>query len=109
MSAVMAAVRSRRGSEAVGLARGYLERGHDPWRLAEALARFVVEDHLTSQQFIERAASVTIAGVDGWEAGGDHPEMALPLLAAVRALSSEARQRWLSRHVRRTLNREGRE
>jgi nitrite reductase/ring-hydroxylating ferredoxin subunit len=105
LGAVVAAMRALRPREGVALAKGLLERGHDPWKLAEALARYTVEDALPSQSLVEQGAAATVAAVDTWELAGDHPDAVLPLLVAVRVLGSDSRQRWHQRHVRRTIAR----
>lgn len=109
LSAVIAAIRALRPGEAVALARGFVDRGHDPWMLAEALARYSVEDALPTQSQAEVGAAATVAAVDAWEAAADHPEAILPLLVAVRVLASDSRQRWNQRHVRRQIARVRRE
>ncbi len=103
VGAIVSAMRALRDGEAVSLARGYFERGHDPWHLAETLARFAVEDALPSQAAIEVGVATTIAAVDAWEAAGEHPDATVPLLLAVRVLASDSRQRWVQRHVRRAI------
>jgi hypothetical protein len=65
-----------------------------------------VDDSIPSQQFVERAVSVAIAAADGFGAAGDLPDAALPLVAATRFLASETRQRWVSRFVRRAIERQ---
>lgn len=105
LGAIVAAMRALRPSEAVGLARGFADRGHDPWRLAEALARYAVEDALPTQALVATGAATTIAAVDAWEAAGEHPDAIVPLLLAVRVLGSDSRQRWNQRHVRRAIAR----
>ncbi len=105
LGAIVTAMRALRDGEAVALARGYLERGHDPWRLGETLARFTVEDALPSQSAVEVGVATTIAAVDAWEAAGAHPDATVPLLLAVRVLASDSRQRWVQRHVRRAMAR----
>jgi nitrite reductase/ring-hydroxylating ferredoxin subunit len=106
LGALGAAMRAHREAEAVALARGFVERGHDAWPLAEALARFTVEDALPTPSSVEQNVAITIAAVDAWEAAKDHPDAALPLLLAVRLLASDTRQRWGQRHVRRAILRQ---
>jgi len=101
--AVLEAVRGRRSIEAAGLARGFVERGHDPWGLFEALARDVVEDGVPTQKWVELGASVVIAAVDAWEAAKDHPDAAVLPVFATRLVAADARERFVSRHVSRAL------
>lgn len=102
---IIASVRMLRAAEAVALTRGFVERGHSPWRLFDALARFVVEDNLPSQTHVEQAAALVLAAVDAWEAATEHADGELPLLLAVRYLATDARQRWIRRDVLQAIDR----
>jgi len=108
LSAAGSAVRTRRPAEAMALARGYLERGHDAWRLAEVLARIAVEDGMPSNEAVDTGVLAIIAAIDTWESAGARSDQALPLLAATRYLASDSRRRFSQRHVGRELARQRR-
>jgi len=102
-AAVVDAVRAKDADAAVGFASGYIAAGLPIAPLVDALVDLPLRGALTRPVVVAHGLKTPLAAAREVASLGDHPERALPLLAAVRFLASPVRERRVEQVVHEAL------
>ncbi|MFN7973379.1 MAG: Rieske (2Fe-2S) protein [Acidobacteriota bacterium] len=103
LDAILDAVLHRHSADAVRRAAGYLERGGDPVPLEDALLDYCLQDPLVRPIHVCHLVKTTIAAFEERAALGASADRDVPVLAAVRFLSSPVVERRVHQAARASI------